>query len=288
MLDAGWSVSGTDRAVAGGRFVVLHPGVYGLAGDPPSPERAAHAAVLAAGADAVLSHRSAVAVWLGRPWPQKVQVTTPHPQSPALKGVRTWRCRTLEPESVAVQDGYPVTSLARTLVTCATVARPKELQLLVDEAVRLGLAQPADLVRDVSALRRRGRRGPVAVLEVLGDVPEDVTACDSLLEAMLMRLAAEEGLAPPVHHLRVGPYELDFAWPDVQLAVEVDGFFVHGRWSQRGKDIARDLALSAMGWLVVRLGWLDLTKLAESTARGLRATIRTRAPVASGRAARRI
>lgn len=283
-FELGWSESTFHRLVEGGRWVQLHSGVYGLAGDPPTPERAAHAGVLAAGDDAVLSHRSAAAVWLGRPWPRTVQVTTAHPQSPTLEGVRIWRCRTMEPGSATVRKGFPVTALARTLVTCAIVARPKELQLLVDEAVRLGLAQPAELVRDVMGLRRRGRRGPVAVLELLGGIPEDVAACDSLLEAILMRLAGEEGLPPPVHHHRVGRYELDFAWPDVKVAAETDGALVHGRFSQREKDILRDRELSALGWLVLRFGWRDLSERAESSTAQIREVLRRRRSLLSGRA----
>ncbi len=46
-----------------GRLHLLHSGVYAVGHRPPSPLATAMAAVLACGPDAVLSHRSAGALW---------------------------------------------------------------------------------------------------------------------------------------------------------------------------------------------------------------------------------
>ena len=51
---------------------------------------------------------------------------------------------------------------------------------------------------------------------------------------------------------RVGPYEVDFLWPDRQLIVEVDGFRHHGdRWAFE-RDRARDAALQSLCFRVLR------------------------------------
>jgi predicted transcriptional regulator of viral defense system len=61
-----------------GRLHLLHRGVYAVGHRPPSPLATAMAAVLACGPDAILSHRSAAALWKILPrWPSPVEVTAP-------------------------------------------------------------------------------------------------------------------------------------------------------------------------------------------------------------------
>src|SRR5919106_2377661 len=72
-----------DRAAAG-RLHRLHRGVYAV-GHPLLPPRGRWmAAVLACGRDAVLSHRSAAALWAIRPTARSgIDVTAPGPSGPA-------------------------------------------------------------------------------------------------------------------------------------------------------------------------------------------------------------
>lgn len=46
-------------------------------------------------------------------------------------------------------------------------------------------------------------------------------------------------------------YKIDLAWPDIRLAVEIDGNY-HLTAIQRGKDRIRDTFLKACGWTVLR------------------------------------
>jgi very-short-patch-repair endonuclease len=55
-------------------------------------------------------------------------------------------------------------------------------------------------------------------------------------------------------------YELDFCWPDHRLVVEVDGYRVHGHRTAFERDRARDAALVAAGYRVIRLTWRQLTE----------------------------
>lgn len=48
----------------------------------------------------------------------------------------------------------------------------------------------------------------------------------------------------------VGPYILDFAWPETQVALELDG---RGHASRRAGDVVRDRYLRRLGWTVVRV-----------------------------------
>lgn len=51
---------------------------------------------------------------------------------------------------------------------------------------------------------------------------------------------------------RYGPYRLDFAFPDVQVAIEADGW-VHGTKVVSRRDRERDRVLRSWGWLVIRV-----------------------------------
>jgi very-short-patch-repair endonuclease len=51
---------------------------------------------------------------------------------------------------------------------------------------------------------------------------------------------------------RVGPYRLDYAWPQKLIALEADGPY-HWHPDRAVKDVARDCFLRANGWLVFRV-----------------------------------
>lgn len=60
-----------------------------------------------------------------------------------------------------------------------------------------------------------------------------------------------------------GVYVIDFAWPDIKLAVEADGNY-HQTMVQRQKDSARDNFFTGLGWTVLRFS--NKTILNETTA----------------------
>jgi very-short-patch-repair endonuclease len=50
----------------------------------------------------------------------------------------------------------------------------------------------------------------------------------------------------------VKPYELDFAHPQLQIGVEIDGYQYHSEYDQRQKDYVRERNLLSQGWKIVR------------------------------------
>jgi predicted transcriptional regulator of viral defense system len=104
-----------------GRLHLLHRGVYAVGHRPPSPLAAAIAAVLACGPDAVLSHRSAAALWRIVPrWPTTPEVTTPSKHR--RPGIHVHRSPHAE---TTIHYGIRVTTPARTLVDLADVLPPE-------------------------------------------------------------------------------------------------------------------------------------------------------------------
>jgi very-short-patch-repair endonuclease len=56
-------------------------------------------------------------------------------------------------------------------------------------------------------------------------------------------------------NVRVGPYLVDFFWPEQRLVVETDGWVVHGRRAAFESDRMRDATLQARGFAVLRFTW---------------------------------
>jgi predicted transcriptional regulator of viral defense system len=90
------------------------------------------AAVLASGSDAVLSHRSAAALWRIRDDSRAaIDVTTPHRS-------RSWRHihRHVSPvpaDEVTIKEGIPVTSVPRTILDLAATEPLDEVKRLLRE-----------------------------------------------------------------------------------------------------------------------------------------------------------
>ena len=58
---------------------------------------------------------------------------------------------------------------------------------------------------------------------------------------------------------RIEGEEVDFAWRDVRLVVEVDGYRYHRAPSRFESDRERDVVLVVAGWQVMRFTWTQLT-----------------------------
>jgi very-short-patch-repair endonuclease len=70
---------------------------------------------------------------------------------------------------------------------------------------------------------------------------------------------------------------LDRAWPEVKLAVELDGARHHTSPEDRRKDLARDAALAALGWVVLRFTYAEVRRDPEGVRRRVLEVHRMRA-----------
>ena len=95
------------------------------------------------------------------------------------------------------------------------------------------------------------------------------TALQSDLEARVLDEISRQGLPRPIPQYPLtlpgaGAIRVDFAWPELRVAVEVD----HPLWHiDRHKDIRRDRKLGLLGWSTPRITSLDVdTGLPEAVA----------------------
>jgi very-short-patch-repair endonuclease len=268
----GLGTGAIKHRTAVGRLQPLHRGVFAVGHRALRSEAWWMAAVLAAGEGAVLSHRSAAALWGMRTAHRKrIEVSVPrHRRStPRLELHHV----ALPPDEVAIERGIPVTTPARTLLDIASVLSESHLRAAFDEAEFRRLGSPTSL--DALLERYPGRRGTRAVTTVLEDHRRDgETVTRSLLERRLLALVDRHGLPRPRIN-RIGPEgELDATWPEQRLVVECDGFAAHGTRRAFEDDRARDRALQVAGWRVLRITWRQLTDDADLIARQLAVLLR--------------
>jgi hypothetical protein len=255
-----------DHRIACRRLHPIHAGVFAVGHPLRSATGSWMAAVLACGEGAVLSHRSAAALWGVRQFGGRAQVTAA--RTLRRPGIATHRVA-LPPDEVTTELAIPVTTPARTLFDLAAILTRQRLEAAITEAEVRRLASPTSLADLVA--RYPGRRGIATLRRILGDTGRiGRTLTRSELEIAFLALVDAHGLPRPSLN-RTGDHgELDASWPAARLAVELDGFATHGTRRAFEADRARDRALLLAGWRVVRLTARQLTAEADTIARQLR------------------
>lgn len=248
LLEIGLSAKGIRHRVTTGRLHRVERGVYAVGRPELSARGRWMAAVLGAGDGAVLSHRSAAALWGIAPDTEAVEVTVPVSSGRRRPGVKVCRRRELAVGDVDNRDGIPVTSIVRTLVDMASRLDPGRVERMVNEADRLNLIDPSGLREGLE--RYRGQRG-VGRLRALLD-RRTFRLTDSELERRFLPLAASAGLAYPLTRQRVNGYRVDFYWPELGLIVETDGLRYHRTPGQQARDRQRDQAHVVAGMTPLR------------------------------------
>jgi very-short-patch-repair endonuclease len=234
----------------------LHRGVYAVGHTALVPLAREMAAVLACGAGAVVSHRSAASsLWhLLDVIDDLIDITIPR-SNRRRPGLRVHRSRVLDPEDIRVIRGIPVTSVERTLVDLAEGAPNRDLERALDEAVTRRLMTTASITAAVQRLH--GRRG-TSRLQALLERNIDPAFTRSEAEERLLALVREAGLPPPAVNGRVGGHTVDFVWRDRRLIVEVDGYRFHSSRTAFERDRVRDAELMSAGFRVIRVTWRQL------------------------------
>lgn len=231
--------------IRSGRLRRLHRGVYAIAGVRLSSGARWAAALLAAGAGAVLSHRSGgAASGLSIADGARVDVTVAPTGRRSVPGIALHAAR-LEPEDRATRGGMPVLAGPRLLLSLATLLPARSLERLVVEAAHKGILEPAPLR---SLLDRCSGQAGMAKLRLATEGFVDVSRTRSVPEAGFQLLCAKRGIPTPCVNVPVGDREVDFLWPRERVIVEIDGFSAHGHRSRFERDRARAVELRLAGY----------------------------------------
>jgi hypothetical protein len=244
------------------------------------------ASVLASGNDAVLSHRSAAALWGLFPAATLVEVTVPRTGRTSRGTLLIHRSARLPSADVTKRHGIPVTRPARTLLDLAEVVCRRELERALDEAERLRLGTER-LLR--SAIERHpGRIGGARLYAALREHPLGSTATANPLEEAFLSVCDGHGIARPEVNVALLRYRVDFLWRAHGLIVETDGHETHGTRTAFERDRARDAELTTAGWRVLRFTWRQVDREPEWVAAKVRQALsRIRTPPPRSRPRRR-
>ena len=248
-----------QRRIASGTLERRQRGVLCLAGTVDDVRRRRWEALLGGGPDAVLSHRTAAAIHeLGSHAGSRAEIIVPWPSHPRLTGVVVHQLGDLEPRDRTIVDGFPVTTVARTCGDLAAVASMGRLVAAIDEALVRRQLSRGDLADVAVRLARPGKPGARRLASAAAARLDGAPPPESELERRLEEALAEAGLPRPVRQHETPGGRVDFAYPEVKLAIEADGRRWHERADRMLADRRRDRSNAAAGWTTVRCMWEDV------------------------------
>jgi predicted transcriptional regulator of viral defense system len=274
----GLSKDAVQRRDRAGRLHRVHRAVYAVGHTVLRREGRWLAAVLACGEGAVLSHRSAAAHWgLLQTEATRIDVTAPRTRAGDAK-IRLHRSRSLDARDTTTHQGIPITSVPRTLLDLAATVKPDRLERALARAEHLELYDHRAITELLA--RANGHRGQKALTEATALDPK---LTKSEWEVRMLRLVRTAALPEPIVNQPFdapdhGECKPDFHWPSHRLIVETDGWRTHRTRAAFESDRAKDAALTAAGYRVVRFTWRTPDAVILTRLRALLTPARTRPP----------
>ena len=248
-LCVGYSEKRIRHLLTVGTWLRCHPGIYCVAGAPTSFDMNAWIAVLAAGTDAVLSHRTAgyLQSLAGSPPSVVFDISVPKSRAPQRVPRARIHRTTLGTDDVGVCHRLPVTSLVRTVVDLARSLPLETGSRVIADALRTRRVSAAAVDRTLGALA-----GSTGIAQARRAFASADPKLESVLERELYALLRRAGLNPVAQYVVMagGRFvaRVDFALPGIRLAIQSDGYTTHAQHAgfERDREVAADLQLA--GW----------------------------------------
>jgi uncharacterized protein DUF559 len=229
------------------------------------------AAVLSAGADAVLSHRSAGVLWRILPSMSIEPEVTRGTRFESRPGLRA-HSGVLRADEITRLNEIPVTSAPRTMLDIAELSTMHQLEKALNELEVQGII---DKLSIPDLLKRYPRkRGSARLKALLADEGAARGVTRKELEERFARILDGTDLPRPQLNVDIAVrgrfFEADCLWREQRLIIELDGRAVHGTGRAFEKDRERDRILQAEGWRVARVTWRQLRDEAPAVVADLR------------------
>jgi very-short-patch-repair endonuclease len=189
-------------------------------------------------------------------------VVVPYGKVRVIPGVSVRRSRILEPRMITMRDHIRVLKPLLVVLGLGVVANAREVGDAIIRGRQKKLFTVGDVRATIDQYARPGRTGVAVAREavkliMIGDRP-----ADSVLEFRFDIGPGRHGLPPYryQHQVRVGRknYRIDFAYPEVKLAIEVDGAEKRLSAESLAYDNERGNALVLAGWTIMRFMWSDV------------------------------
>jgi very-short-patch-repair endonuclease len=276
LLGLGLGPDSIKHRIAKGRLHPLWRGVYAL-GRPEVDRHGRWMAALSCGPDALLSHRSAAALWglVQGAARTEIDVVVPRKTVRRRPGIRVHRRIDLSPEHCREVARIPLTDPISTLVDLAAGGPEWQVERAINDADRLDLVDPETLRAAIEALPPRP--GMACMRRLLG--------CDALtdtgLERKFLAISRRAGLPRPETQAWVTGYRVDFFWPQLGLIAEADGWCHHRTPGEQATDHRRDQAHTAAGLTTLRFAEIQIRHAPGEVARRLAAVAKRLASAAA-------
>ena len=244
-----------------GRLSRLRRGLY--TGAEPDRRSLVEAAVVRL--DAVASHETAAALWglptLGTSTTMHVTRTRRSQGVAHYDGV-TVHHASLDPAHLAVHNGIPLTTPARTVLDIARHRSFWAGVVVADAALRMRCCTREELLAVAEACRRwpgvtKGRR-------VVGFADEQA---ESPLESISRVAFHDYELPVPILQAVIGGYErADFLWPDYRVIGEADGLGKYTSPDVLRREKEREQSIAQLGFTTFRWTWRDAFRRPDALA----------------------
>ncbi|MGZ8665524.1 MAG: DUF559 domain-containing protein [Solirubrobacterales bacterium] len=284
LLDLGFGDGAISHRIASGALIRVHASVFAVGHAQLHQRGWWMAAVLAGGTGALLSHRSAAALW-GLVTPpgrtEDVTVVRGSRRGPAAvlakrrPGARIafHQPRSFDPRDRSSCDRIPVTAVPRTLLDLAEAIDRASLRRALEEAERLRLLDPTAVCSLLD--RSRGRHGLRPLRSLLTSL-EPVAITRSGLEDAFLDLCRRAGLPLPDVNASIAGHEVDAVWRAHGLVVELDGYEYHRTAAAFERDRIRDAQLQVAGYDVLRFTYRRVAKQPREVVATIKALISRR------------
>jgi hypothetical protein len=275
LIQLGLGAGAIEYRLRLGRLHRIQRGVYAVGHRAISREGRWMAAVLACGPGAVLSHRSAAALWGLRPnHAGPIEVTVPGARPNGRPFVA--RSSNLQPGEFTVERGIPVTTPAMTLLDLGSVLAPHELERALRETEVLRLTDIGEL--EALLARHPRRRGTRALRQAVNEAVQTAGITRSELEDRFKGILLQAKLPRPEHNATLEldaatSIEVDCLWRETRLIVELDGHAFHATRASYERDRIRDRRLMTAGWRVIRMTWRQVRDEHDAVVADLRSLL---------------
>ena len=277
-LHLGMTPDGIRHRVARGSWVRTQRGVYRLAAVKVTWAQRVLTVCLAA--RAVASHRTAAVLWdVGGVRPGRPEVTIARGRRIRAHDARVHQSTQADRFDTRLVNSIPATGLARTLVDLGAVLPMTRVEEAIDDARRRRLVDWIELHDALVLHARRGRDGVGAFRAVLEERYGETVVPDSLFNRRVQRLLVDHGLPSPSieHEVRTagGTFvaRIDLAYPELRLAIELDGKATHLTARAFERDHVRLNRLRLEGWLVLAFTWQFFIERPERLVANVRAAL---------------
>ncbi|HEY3630147.1 MAG TPA: DUF559 domain-containing protein [Jatrophihabitantaceae bacterium] len=248
-----------DELIRVGAVEPLWRGVFVVRGAPMTYEARLWSGVLATGG--VLGFATAAHLWgITDREPERVDVVVPRDRHLWRQpGIRAHRIP-LRPNVLDRRHGLPITTRTETVLDYVGRLPLGEAGRVADRAKQRGWLSSADV--DLRLRRHPGRTGNARLRELAPLLADGAEARSERVLHGLLRQAGIGGWQANYDVWSDGCLRgvVDLAFPQLRLAIEVDGWAFHHAQDRFQRDRTKQNTLVTLGWTVLRFTWADLVE----------------------------